>query len=65
MKAPVSTPSRTGSRDVRLRERTKLLPERIRSPSQEVTRGVLESELVTVRSRSTPTGMPRKNSRSS
>ena len=44
MKAPVSTSSRTGSREVRLRERTKLLPDRIRSASQEVTRGVLESE---------------------
>ena len=62
MKAPLSPSARTGSRLVSVRESTKLLLVRNRGRSQDVRLGVRRARVVTVRSRSTPTGMPRKNS---
>ena len=64
MNAPLSPFSRTGSRLVSVRERTKLLVLKSRGRSHEATVGVSPKVVTKIRSRSTPAGTPRKNLRS-
>ena len=64
MNAPLSPSARTGSRLDSVRESTKLLLLMNRGRSQELSLGVSETAEVSDRSRSTPTGTPRRNRRS-
>jgi hypothetical protein len=64
MKAPLSPSARTGSRLERVRLSTKLLLVMNRGRNQEARLGVSASAVVSVRSRSTPTGRPSRKRRS-